>query len=428
MKKSPMWVLTKKEIKELLRDPKVVVLMLVVPALLFVVMGQVMGFAISETVKSATKGQSIAVINNDTGNLSLLFIQMLKTMSNNTVDVLTGANNVTEVFHKKSYDFAIVIPSNFSSSIISGIPAKISVFYSISDFSISSLTKTGVVSSITSAFRDLLTSSLLSQAYPGMNISSVLNPLVAEQYAFIGGNILPGNVLESMMSGLMVLFIVPMLVFSIGSSISAAGMGTEKEEKTLEALLTFPVKRSYILFSKTLGSLVVSLLGVAGMGLGALYYYSRIFSFSGQSFSISSVASIMSAKEVALLLFAFFIAILLVLTISTVLSSFAKNIREAQMVASYVWMPVLLPFFILMYVDFSQLGSLLSYLLSVFPASVPIVAIKTLFMANKSYLYLSFISNLIYIAIALYLGTKWFSGETLIAGTGMRRKLRSKRF
>ncbi|WP_272984696.1 hypothetical protein, partial [Fervidicoccus fontis] len=95
--------------------------------------------------------------------------------------------------------------------------------------------------------------------------------------------------------------------------------------------------------------------------------------------------------------------------------SLANNIREAQIIASYIWLPFLIPYILLIYVNISQLGSFGAFIVSILPASTPIIAIKSVFLGNYIYLLTSFIANILYIAIILYIGTKWFSGERIIS-------------
>ncbi|MBC7129981.1 hypothetical protein H5T51_02020 [Candidatus Bathyarchaeota archaeon] len=57
-----------KELKELVRDPKILLGMIIVPLVMFPLIGGVMGYAIQTAQEEAAKA-SIVIVNNDGGNL-----------------------------------------------------------------------------------------------------------------------------------------------------------------------------------------------------------------------------------------------------------------------------------------------------------------------------------------------------------------------
>ena len=66
----------KKELKELVRDPKILVGMIVVPLLMFPVLGFVLGYA-AETAQEQAQEAILLVVDNDGGNWSQIFIDYL---------------------------------------------------------------------------------------------------------------------------------------------------------------------------------------------------------------------------------------------------------------------------------------------------------------------------------------------------------------
>ncbi|MEM2798644.1 MAG: hypothetical protein QW670_02475, partial [Candidatus Bathyarchaeia archaeon] len=66
-----------KELKELARDPKILLGMIIVPMVIFPVIGGVMGYAIQSAKEQAVK-MNIFVVNNDAGEWSIRFINFLK--------------------------------------------------------------------------------------------------------------------------------------------------------------------------------------------------------------------------------------------------------------------------------------------------------------------------------------------------------------
>src|SRR3989304_5720940 len=65
-----------KELKELIRDPKIFLGMIIVPLIMFPVMGGIMSFSVQTAQEQAQKA-SVLVLNNDGGNYSWVFINDL---------------------------------------------------------------------------------------------------------------------------------------------------------------------------------------------------------------------------------------------------------------------------------------------------------------------------------------------------------------
>ncbi|TRO53238.1 hypothetical protein E2P61_01850, partial [Candidatus Bathyarchaeota archaeon] len=70
-----------KELKELMRDPKILVGMIVVPLVIFPVMGLVLGYAVESAQEEAQKA-TLLVVNNDGGEWSQTFIGYLNLSMN----------------------------------------------------------------------------------------------------------------------------------------------------------------------------------------------------------------------------------------------------------------------------------------------------------------------------------------------------------
>ncbi|MGC8557004.1 MAG: ABC transporter permease, partial [Fervidicoccus sp.] len=239
MSRSEFLTLAKKEVKDLFRDPKIIITMLVVPIVIFFILGEVMGYSISKTSEiSNMTGVNIAVINYDNGTFSQYFINFIKNDLNSNVKVFANGT-VYDLMRNGNYLIVFVIPNNFTYNIVNGVSANIESYTYIKEISISSLSQVSLASNlIISSFNRMVLLSYLAKAYPNMNATFFLNPVSANESVFINGNILPANTIESLTGPYIALIIAPILMFSIASSISASSMGTEKEEKTLEITLS----------------------------------------------------------------------------------------------------------------------------------------------------------------------------------------------
>jgi ABC-type Na+ efflux pump permease subunit len=117
------------------------------------------------------------------------------------------------------------------------------------------------------------------------------------------------------------------------------------------------------------------------------------------------------------------LSLLFILGASILISSLASNVREAQAMTSYTWLPILIPYILLMYIDLSQLNSVSVLAISLIPASTPLIALKSYFQGWVAPVIVSFAANILYFAVVLYLGAKWFEGERILSTRVSRKNL-----
>jgi ABC-2 type transport system permease protein len=104
-----------KELKELIRDPKILIGMIVVPLIMFPVLGLVFGYA-QETAANEAQNARLLVLDNDGGNWSQTFTNYLRIGINvTTVNNTTPQQAVNQGLLEK-YDVTtfLEIPAGFS--------------------------------------------------------------------------------------------------------------------------------------------------------------------------------------------------------------------------------------------------------------------------------------------------------------------------
>jgi len=116
-----------KELKVLARDPKILLGMIIVPLVIFPVMGAIMGYAIQTAQEQAVKA-TLIVVNNDGENWSHSFIDFLKGLNamdigfNLTVHVEENLEPLTSekvlgLLSKYTATQIVEIPKGFSENI-----------------------------------------------------------------------------------------------------------------------------------------------------------------------------------------------------------------------------------------------------------------------------------------------------------------------
>jgi ABC-2 type transport system permease protein len=117
-----------KEVKELVRDPKILLGMIIVPLIMF----PLMGFAIQTSMEAAEESMgsiSMAVMDLDKGSVAENLTNFLATLNVRIVEVddLSLAEAVDYV-EQSNLTGLIVIPPSFSDNITDGLKAELDVY------------------------------------------------------------------------------------------------------------------------------------------------------------------------------------------------------------------------------------------------------------------------------------------------------------
>jgi ABC-2 type transport system permease protein len=202
-------------------------------------------------------------------------------------------------------------------------------------------------------------------------------------------------------------------------------MALEKENKTLETLLTLPVKRTSIVTGKIIAS--------ASIGLLMALIYMIGFSNYMQSFQMSSGLNLadfglsLSTFDYILIGISLFITLIAGLALSMLLGTFAKNYKSAQTLTFPVTALALFPMFLTMFKDFDTLPIFLKGIVFAIPFSHPMMAPRLLIFNDYS----TVIYGIIYVsifAILLIIYISWiFKTDKLLTGSTRKFKKIIKR-
>ncbi|MEM2985838.1 MAG: ABC transporter permease subunit, partial [Candidatus Caldarchaeum sp.] len=163
-------------------------------------------------------------------------------------------------------------------------------------------------------------------------------------------------------------------------TIAATSIGLEKEAKTLEMLLTYPIGRSTILASKLLGSTVVALLGTASLMTGLVFYFSRLTAFAGMSITLS-----LSPLNLVLLMVVLFFALVTTLGLGVLAGVLAGDVRGSQQLAGLIQLPlILLPLLLFLSGGIQSLQQPLATIILIIPFTHLMLAIQAIL--ESSYL------------------------------------------
>jgi len=405
-----------KELKELIRDPKIFLGMIIVPLIMFPVLGAVMSFSVQSAQESAVK-TTVLVVNHDSGESSTQFIARLNLSINVIVVNVSTVEEAVSMLPSYNASEIIEIPSTFSQNVTAGMAVHVG-FYSV-------FSGTGLFEGISSSIVDTLVSQFNRYVAPDV--------VVQEKSAIIKGKIVEG-VDPQTLSGLMIsqaiaMPITLMILLSYSMQIAATSVAMEKEEKTLETLLTLPMDRFAILMGKLSGSIIIAGVGAVAYMIGFNYYLGSFSALvpAGTTYDLVSLGLVPSLLGYLLLGISLFVALLSALAIAVIISSFAEDVRSAQSVVGYIYPLIFIPSLVLMYIDVNSLPLAIQILIYAIPYSHPIIASKAVIMGD----YLTAVLGIIYVSaftlVVMYAASRLFATEKILTAKLKFRGLRRSR-
>ena len=414
-----------KEVKELVRDPKILLPMIIIPLIMF----PIMGFAIQTSIEAAEGSMeeiSVAMMNLDGGPVAETMMSNLtqwnaKIVQIDDADFTKAFNDVQE----SNLTALIVIPSGFSQNITEGKTAELEVYTPFRGGSITESTSSSAVSGLLSFFESNIVNQRIEEV--SKNPETFLNPIALSEKSIIKGkgvdinpSVLFGLVISQ--STIMPVGIMMLLIFAM--QLAATAVASEKEEKTLETLLTLPINRFMILAGKLTGSILVAIVGAIAYLIGFSFY---IDSFTGMiptevGLDLASIGLAPTLLSYVLLGISLFMALLSALALAISISVFAEDVRGAQALVGPLSILLIFPLIFTMFTDITTLPFPLSTILLAIPFTHPLLAANVAFTGN----YLLAIGGIIYMAIftvgVLYVAARLFGTEKILTAKLKFRK------
>jgi len=411
-----------KEIKELVRDPKVLLGMIVVPLIMFPVLGLIMGYSMQSAREQAEKA-TLLVVDNDGGNWAKNFTEYLNSsvkvsvvnniaLNNDVVLKLLSDHNVTQF---------IEIPSGFSANMTKYINGNIEINAAVNFYGVFS--GGGILQEVGSAIIDSLVA--------GFNRVVAPNAVYTFKSAIIKGEVQEGvdpSVLSRLMlSQAIAMPITIMILLTYSMSIAATSVAMEKEEKTLETLLTLPMDRFAILMGKLSGSILVAAVGAVAYMIGFDYYMgSFTAAIPSTTLDLVSLGIVPSLFGYLLLGISLFVTLLSALALAVIMSAFSEDVRSAQSLVGNITPIIIIPALLLMYLDVNSLPLALKIFIYALPYSHPIIAAKAVMMGDYWTVVWGIVYVTIFTLVILYAASRLFATEKILTAKLKFRWLRKR--
>jgi ABC-2 type transport system permease protein len=220
-----------------------------------------------------------------------------------------------------------------------------------------------------------------------------------------------------------------MIMITYAMQIAATSVAMEKEEKTLETLLTVPVDRFAILMGKVASTVIISGIATITVLIGYSYMIGSISMGipSAVNVDLVTLGLVPSTFGYIMLGISLFVTLLSALALAVVLSTFSENVRGAQALVGNIYPLIFIPSMALMYLDINSLPAAIKAVLYAIPYSHPIIASKAVVMGDYTTVALGILYVSIFTVVIMYVASKLFSTEKILTAKLMFKKNSKKK-
>ncbi len=410
------WNLLKKELKEILTISGIV--SIVALSVVYAFIGKTIG-SIEEQV---TKKPVIAIVNLDEG----YYAKTVEEALNNSAQVVYVGKNYEEAIQavKQNNGAAVVvIEENFSSEILSSKQGKIRIVSYIRGLGIMDTVSSVVISGLVENIKKQLTYSMAIQhgvSDPAFLLEPVAQIPVVLFQERVYEKISPSQLVNVASSQSTTTSVIVMMLIIMAGTTVISSMGLEKENKTLETLMTMPVKRGYIVLAKILAGAISGVV-MAGIYMIGFSSYMRAVSMSiPQELGLS-----VTAFEYGLVGLSLFSALICGIAMGMLLGILSKDYKSAQSMTFPLVALAMVSMFLTMFKDFGTLNMPLKAVVFAIPFTHPMLSLRNMLFDNYSFTMFGIIYNALLAVFLMSVIIKLFNSDKLITGVISKKRRRT---
>jgi len=378
--------LLSKEIREL------VTLQLVISLLFTLVLFYFMGELAKSEMKKAAGVQKISVFDLDQSEISKGLLASLQ-MTNFQVEAIKGQDKeaAVQTAGKGDTNLLLVVPKGFGESVARFEPEKIETYTFLRSFSLGSIRKSEILKAVITATNNYLSSDFLKKKVPDVNPENIKNPIKSNDFVIVKGRMAEGSAaaISGFVYGQSIFVpIILMMIIIYSSQMVISAIAMEKQNKTLETLLTVPINRTTIVTTKMVAAGLVGLISAAIYMFGFKFYMggfmSNVRTTSDITKVIQKLGLALNTNGYILLGISLFFAILCALAMATILGVLAEDFRSAQALIMPIIFLVLIPYFLSFFSDIKTLSPAIKILVWAIPFSHPFLATQNILLGDYS--------------------------------------------
>jgi sodium transport system permease protein len=378
----------KKEWDRVIKDKRLVLMVILLPGLLIYMIYSVMGTMINNQTEVIS---DIAVVN-PLEDFRAIY-ESLEDMDflNITAIGLTEVDEYKEKIDNEEWTMVIVFPEGIENYDGTGVKPVVEVYSNPNQLE---------SSNINNRFLNYLIAyqEALSYELHGDTTYFMINQSQTE----LDENQLMGTVLSQLMPMLIIMFL-----FSGAMSIGPEAIAGEKERGTIATILITPIKRKELAMGKILSLSVLSLLSAVSSFLGIILSLPKLINQQDANMAIYGF------NDYLLIFLVLFSTIFVIIGIISILSAFAKSVKEA---GSYITPVYILTILVSITSSFSnnQDPSIYRFFMPILNSVECLRAIMTFSPNALMYTLITVASNVVYLAIFVAVLNKMFNSEKIM--------------
>lgn len=373
----------KKEFARFFKDKRLVIGTLLLPGVLIFVLYTLLGSVFYDPNES----YSVLVVH-PSASFSALFGEY---DSFSLAEIAEGEEEAAKERVKSGEaDLLVVLPENFDELLASGGTSpvgqapNVEIWYDSS--SVSSSSAYGTVVSLLDALEDSVSNRF------DVNISA-------------GGDLTTAQEAEASYYAMLLPFLILTFLYSGCMGIAPESIAGEKERGTIATLLVTPIKRSQLVIGKIASLSVLSALSAISSFIGTFLAMPRLMGGNiGDAFAAYSAGQFVALFAVMLS------AVLIIVSLISIISAYAKSVKEAASLSVPLMIVVMLVGLSTM---FFTPASPAVFFIPIYNCVQVMAQIFSLRFSALSLL-ITLASNLVYIALLVWALTKMFKSEKVI--------------
>lgn len=420
------WILLKKELRELITLQTMIGIIVGVVVLIFV--GKMMGEA---TSKKMDKIATIGIVDLDQSELSENMVAFLEQGGFEVVSLSgsTAKGNEPEILKQAEQEGLsgyLLIPEGMEQSVTAKTSPQIQLVSKMESMAISSMGSSSVLDTAFELMNQYLSSQLMENQGLGADQSFLKSPLEVQAVTVVGENSsnISSDVLKSFsMQQSMFVPIIVFLLITYAVQMVVSSVASEKNDKTLETLLSAPVSRLAVLGSKMCAAGLLSLLMAAVYMIGFSQYMGGMMGDSsyGDENSISealrTLGLTMQGADYILLGLQMFLTILIALAISVVIGALSKDVKSAQGLVAPVMFMAMIPYFVTLLSDVSDLPVVAQVIINLIPFTHTFSATTNLIFENQLAFFGGMAYQFVLLCVVMFFAVKIFSTDKIFTMT-----------
>lgn len=416
--------LLKKELAELLTLQMFLPFIIIIA--LFISIGQV----VSDVGAEQPTTIPVAVAVHDDGPIADVVLAALEQsgLEPVTVEGDVSGETVNALLEEADATILVEIPTGFSEELLAGEPQELVTWTRVKHFSFIGNTEVTALGAALGVVNSTVASAIAADAAPSISPAVLQQPVVPAEHVIIGERYAttPASAVMSFVSQQTTFIPIVLFVAVIfASQMIATAVATEKENKTLETLLSYPVSRTSIVTSKMLAAGIVALLvggaymfGIsqftAGITEGVVGESAADRAAMASEVAMQQLGLTLSTSDYLLLGLTLFGGILVALSISIILGAFAENVKSVQALLTPMMMMMFVPYFLTMFLDLSALPDAARIAILGIPFTYLFIAGPNLFLGNYGTVWFGIAYQLVWFAVFVTIAARVFSSDRIL--------------